>query len=102
KVFARTREREADDDRQQPSERDQRQRNHDRKACAAATPFAAGVSSRPSARTAVEHHAEDEFGEEANDARYHDRDDQEPYVSIANVRQLVSKHGLELGIVESL
>src|SRR5690606_28100745 len=60
------------------------------------------VSSRPSARTAVEHHAEDEFGEEANDAGYHDRDDQEPYVSIANVRQLVSKHGLELGIVESL
>ena len=48
----------------------------------------------------MEHHPEDQLGEKSDHASNHHRDDQHAHVAVADVGQLVSEYGFELGIVD--
>ena len=104
-VLARTRQREADHQRERPGERDQRQRDQDRDEGAAAALLRIRTARRARGRRAApaRHHvepAEDELAEERDHAGDDDRGDHHAHVLVADVRQLVPQHRLELGVVE--
>ena len=100
-IFALARQREADHHREQPGHRDQRDGDDDRDAGAAlaAVAVAGGAAAAP-APAALEHHAEQQFGEEADNAGDDHGDHQHAHVAVADMGQLVAEHRLDLGVVE--
>ena len=98
-VFAFARQREADDDREQPGHRD----SASAMTMASTTPpepllllllllRCRAPSGNPPWNNSAEHH----LGEERDHARDDDRDHQHAHVAVADVRQLMAEHGLEL------
>ncbi len=100
--LARARQREADQQRENPRDRDQRDRDEDREAVAAAAAILAARSPRAEADAAVEPQPEEQLGEERDGAGDDDGDHHHAHVAVADVRELVAEHRLELRIVETV
>ena len=101
RILAPARQREADDDRQQPGDRDQHDRDDDGDAGAALAAIAAAVRAPAAiAEAALEQQPEDQLGEEADHAGDDDRDHQHAHVAVADVGELVAEHRFELGVIE--
>src|SRR5262245_33953635 len=91
--LALAREREANHDRQEPGDRNQRDRNQDRRHGAALAAVAAAAAARAApVEPALEQRAEHELGKERDHARDDHRNDQQPDVAVANVRELMAEH----------